>query len=110
MTTLHTCATLNETLLGGLGIRPVGLPRAGDFVDGHEHHFDHVMFFATGRVRVEANGATHIVEPGTYLLIEAAVRHAITALTDDVKFWCVFPEHDANGHRGPMFMADKVRA
>jgi mannose-6-phosphate isomerase-like protein (cupin superfamily) len=111
MTTLHTCATTGEQVLGGLGIRPVVLATAGDMVDGHEHVFDHVMFFATGRVHVHATckegcNKEFMVEPGTYLLIPKHWRHATTALTDDVKFWCVFPQFDETGARGSHFMDD----
>lgn len=108
---LHTCKDGGEILLGGLGIRPVVLPNAGDTVDGHKHNFAHVMFFASGSARLNAtgpNGETEsvTVHTGTFFLMRAEWMHAVEALTDNVKFWCVFPEYDASGQRPEHFMGD----
>lgn len=109
---LHDCAAQAEVALGGLGVRTFHLPNAGDSIGGHQHHFDHVMFIATGSARVrlmcdEGCDHTYDVHAGTFLLVEKRFVHSVTALTDDVKGWCVFPEYDATGARGSQFMADK---
>ena len=111
MTTLRTCADSAEVVLGGLGIRPVVLPHAGDTVYGHKHRFDHVMFCMSGSIHVHATcdagcNKEYTMEPGSFVLIPATWRHAITALTDGVKFVCVFSQCDANGTRDAAFMAD----
>lgn len=106
MSILHTCAAQGERFEGGLGIRDVILTRdsATDHVDLHAHRFDHVMFFAEGEATVTAHcpcGAVNVHEAkaGDSLLIPATWRHGVVAKTERVKFWCVFPEHDATGTR-----------
>ncbi len=111
MIELFDCGAQAETVLGGLGVRTFQLPTAGDQIGGHQHHFDHVMFIASGRVRVhltcdEGCDKTADVEAGTFLLVEKRFKHSVLALTDGVKGWCVFPEYDATGARGQQFMAD----
>jgi len=109
---LHDCGAQAEKVLGGLGVRTFQLANAGDSIGGHQHHFDHVMFIGAGRVRVrltcdEGCDRSADVDAGTFLLVEKRFVHSVLALTDGVKGWCVFPEYDADGVRGPLFMADK---
>lgn len=41
--------------LGPLQLNPFELPKAGDFIAGHKHDYDHVTFISTGRVHVLAS-------------------------------------------------------
>ena len=113
MTTIDDCGSRGEAILGGLGIRPVVLAQ-GDTVLGHTHEYDHVCFVARGTMHVHATCATgcneeYDVSAGSYVLIPATWRHEITALTD-VKFWCVFSQHDVSGVRPASFMNDRAEA
>lgn len=100
-----SCAVQGERTSGPLFIRPVRLAKSGDAIEGHTHHFDHVTIVLKGTVLVVGSqacdcGVPRILFSETLtapadLLIQKDVRHAITAVTDDVEFWCVF------AHRTP---------
>jgi mannose-6-phosphate isomerase-like protein (cupin superfamily) len=111
MSTLHDCAAHGERFEGGLGIRDVILSPEHPSVDLHAHRFDHVMFFAEGAATVTAFcpcGSTKVYDAkaGTSILIPATWTHAVQALTDRVKFWCVFPAFDATGARQGDYTAE----
>lgn len=98
------CNQRGEDEMGGLQIRPVILPNAGDFIPGHTHNFDHVTFLAQGSVHVDATCEDNcheeqVIQGPAYFLIKRDWTHKITAMSDNVHFWCIFPSYDAKGRR-----------
>jgi len=91
-----------ELVSGNIFLRPNELPKAGDYVDGHKHNFDHTSFVIKGSVHVVAtlpNGT--VIErdfaAGQHFLIRADVTHLITALEDDTLFHCIYSHRTPQG-------------
>lgn len=115
MSTLHTCADQGERFEGGLGIRDVILRKSSpeDHVNLHAHRFDHVMFFAEGEATVTAYCPCGSVEvsqakAGDSILIPATWKHDVVAVSERVKFWCVFPAFDEHGKRNSDYAAEVI--
>jgi quercetin dioxygenase-like cupin family protein len=86
---------------GTLAIRKVRLAQ-GERVGGHAHHFDHTTIFLRGRVTIMTYDPRcecrheYVADPGSHLLIDAAVIHDLTALDEGgAEFWCVFSHASA---------------
>jgi hypothetical protein len=83
---------------GNIWVRQHTIEKAGDHRPGHEHHFDHVTFIGRGKVLVEVDGyKPKEFEAPTFVTIKKDKKHQITALTDDVLYYCVFALRDENG-------------
>ena len=83
---------------GNIWVRQHDLKKAGEFIDGHKHHFDHVSLLTSGRVMVEVDGhpPKEFVAP-TFIVIRKEHNHKITALEDDTLWYCVFALRDVDG-------------
>jgi len=82
---------------GNIWVRQNNLNK-GENGGGHEHYFDHVSLLATGSVLVEVDGfeSTTYHAP-TFIAISKRHKHKITALTDNVVYYCVFALRDVDG-------------
>ena len=93
-------SSINELgYFGNIWVRSHHYKNAGDTNgDGHYHYFDHVTLLATGSVKVEVDGhpAKEFHAP-TFIVISKDHKHKITALTDDVVYFCVFAIRDIDG-------------
>lgn len=69
----------------------------GERYDGHKHHFDHVTLLARGTVKVEVEGRSKQFTAPTFIIIRKERQHQITALSDDVLYYCVFALRDLDG-------------
>lgn len=91
-----------ELVSGNIFIRKNPMPKAGDFVAGHKHNFDHTTVVFKGAVHVKAtlpNGTVierDFVAP-THFLVKADAEHEIMATADDTEFWCVYSHRNAQG-------------
>lgn len=100
-----TCeqAPSGEYASGNIFLRRVQLRRAGDKVHGHMHAFDHTTFVVRGRVHVDATcdkgcrPKSQDFEAGQHFLVRKDWRHEITALTDDVLFFCIYSHRTPQG-------------
>lgn len=84
---------------GNIWVRSHHMSGVGDTNGGgHKHNFDHVTLLAVGSVEVEVEGQDPktFVAP-TFIVIDKDHRHKITALTDDVVYYCVFALRDLDG-------------
>ncbi len=83
---------------GNIWVRQNVLKNKGDFAGGHYHLFDHVSLLAKGIVEVEIEGypPKQFVAP-TFIVIKKEFRHKITAITDDVLWYCVFAIRNEDG-------------
>lgn len=74
------------------------LPKAGDYVKGHIHDFDHVSLLCRGKVKVEITGypAKEFTSP-TFIVIKKEYEHSFTALEDDTLWYCVFALRNDKG-------------
>jgi hypothetical protein len=83
---------------GNIWVRQNILNKAGDTHGGHQHLFDHVTLLTKGRVEVEVEGfPVKQFEAPTFIIIRKDHQHKITALTDDVLYYCVFALRNLNG-------------
>jgi len=83
---------------GNIWVRQNMLANSGDSHGGHKHYFDHVTLLVKGNVQVEVEGhpAKEFQSP-TFIVIDKDHNHKITALTDDVLYYCVFALRDMDG-------------
>ena len=89
---------------GNIWVRQHNLEKTGDTNDGgHVHFFDHGTMLVRGKVRVDVTN-THTKEERskefegpTFMVIRKDYKHKITALTDDVQYYCVFALRDIDG-------------
>jgi len=93
---------------GNIWVRQNMLAKAGDSHDGHKHYFDHVTLLVKGNVQVEVEDhlAKQFQSP-TFIVIDKDHEHKITALTDDVLYYCVFALRDMNGEVVDQMFEDK---
>ena len=84
---------------GNIWVRQNTLVKQGESYSGHKHYFDHVTLLSKGSVKVEVDGypAKEFVAP-TFIVIKKELEHKITALTDDVIYYCVFALRDNDGN------------
>jgi quercetin dioxygenase-like cupin family protein len=76
-------------IAGGVYVKQLIMPIAGDYVISHKHNFDHLSLLASGRVKVEMDGVTTVYTGPTAVLVKADIEHKITALSRDVLWYCV---------------------
>lgn len=86
------CADLErEMVSGNIFIRPGRIQKQGEFVDGHEHNFDHTTIFFRGTFKVETKdregnkGEYTFISPA-HMLIKKEVEHKITLIEEDVDY------------------------
>jgi quercetin dioxygenase-like cupin family protein len=91
-----------EWISGNLFIRPNVMAKKGEVIDGHKHNFDHTTIVFEGSVHVKGvlpDG--RIIERDfhapAHFLVKAEVEHEITALEDNVTFWCVYSHRTPQG-------------
>ena len=83
---------------GNIWVRQNVLEKAGDSFGGHKHYFDHVTLLSKGSVEVQVEGhAAKRFDAPTFIVIKKEHEHKVTALTDDVMYYCVFALRDMNG-------------
>lgn len=90
---------INELgFFGNIWVRQHTFDKAGEFIEGHKHHFDHVSFLTNGKAKVEVEGypAKEFVAP-TFIVIRKDHEHKITAMEDNTNWYCVFALRDVDG-------------
>lgn len=106
-----------EFVMGNVFIREMLFEKAGDFVRGHAHSFDHVTYVPRGGVLVEQLGEAirfdehgeatdwevrrsvekRATEAHNFVLILAGTLHRLTALEDNTKCHCVYSHRSPQG-------------
>lgn len=104
-----SCNMLGEWVSGNVMIRPSPMMAAGQYVQGHTHHFDHTTVVFRGAIRIKATTPDgRVIEREfrsprpdyagpSHALIKAEVTHEITAIEDGTIFWCVYAHRDPQG-------------
>jgi hypothetical protein len=89
---------------GNIWVRQHNLKKTNDVAQGHTHRFDHVTMLAKGKVRVDVQDTItkekrfKEFQAPTFMVIRKEHIHQITALTDDVQYYCVFALRDIDGN------------
>jgi len=76
-------------IAGGVFAKQWKARRIGDYIEQHQHSFDHLSFLASGVVEVEVNGKIATYTGPTGINIKAFASHKVTALTPDVLWLCI---------------------
>lgn len=69
-----------------------------EFSPGHKHYFDHVTLLVSGTIEVEVENNTKQFIGPTYIIIRKDHQHKITALSDNVLYYCIFALRDLDGN------------
>lgn len=91
---------MTHELLGcyaNIWIRQKKFSAINETIGGHKHKYDHVSLLTSGKVKVEVDGFEKEFTAPTFIVIEKDKIHNVTALTDDVVWYCVFAHRDING-------------
>jgi quercetin dioxygenase-like cupin family protein len=79
---------------GGAYVKLVNIP-AGMLVMQHTHPHDHLSFLVSGKVLLEVEGESQVVEGFKVLTIKAGKPHSVTAITPTV--WaCIWGTDDTD--------------
>ena len=83
---------------GNIWVRQNVLDKKGEYQSGHKHYFDHVTLLVKGSVSVEIeNEPIKEFTAPTFIVIRKELKHKITALEDDVIYYCVFALRNIDG-------------
>jgi|TARA_B100000902_G_C26801853_1_gene664852 hypothetical protein len=94
---------------GNIWVRQNVMEEAGESFPGHKHKFDHVTLLSKGEIEVEVEGyEPKIFKAPTFVVIRKEHNHKITALTDDVLYYCVFAVRDLDGEPVDEIIADEI--
>lgn len=63
--------------------------KAGDYEEGHSHHFDHLTLLAKGKLSVTVNDKTTEFTAPQMIFIKADKFHKLTAVTDETVAYCI---------------------
>lgn len=74
---------------GGVFAKEWQARRVGDYIEQHQHSFDHLSYLASGSVVVEVDGRTDTYHGPTGINIKAHKSHKVTALTANVLWLCI---------------------
>jgi hypothetical protein len=89
---------------GNIWVRQNVLDKAGSFLPGHTHNFDHVTLLTKGSVEVEITGyPPKQFKAPTFIIIRKEHEHKFTALEDDSQWYCVFALRDVDGEITDMY-------
>jgi len=106
------CRTWEERPKGNQYVRKMRFRKAGDYMRGHLHHFDHSTIVFTGAIHViavkpdgtEVDAIFSAPKPGGFsdrnegwVLIQANTHHEIIALEDYTEAWCCFSHRGDHG-------------
>lgn len=95
-----------EYISGNIFIRQGNLGKAGNFIEGHAHNFDHTTYIAKGSFLIDKldeegnviKSVTKSARDGyNWILIEAGVKHKLTALEDDSLYHCIYSHRNPQG-------------
>jgi hypothetical protein len=97
----------NLGYFGNIWVRQNYLHKAGEYMAGHLHSFDHVSLLTQGKVRVEIDGfePKEFTAP-TFIVIKKEYKHKFTALEDNTLWYCVFALRDVNGEVTDVYDAE----
>ncbi len=90
----------NELFIDGpIGYREFELAKTCTVSENHRHNYDHVTVVITGRVSITIHGVDGAKEygPGEVIAVPAMQEHQIKALTDHVRYLCIFSHRDFSG-------------
>lgn len=83
---------------GNIWVRQNYIRKAGTSFPGHTHHFDHVTLLVRGKVRVDIDGhEPKEFSAPTFIVVKKELHHQVTALEDNVLYYCVFAIRDFDG-------------
>ena len=94
---------------GNIWVRQNVMEGAGESFPGHKHKFDNVTLLSKGEIEVEVEGyEPKIFKAPTFVVVRKEHNHKITALTDDVLYYCVFAVRDLDGKPVDEIIADEI--
>ncbi len=83
---------------GNIWVRQNILSEKGESFPGHKHRFDHVTLLVQGEIEIEVEGKPpKQFKAPTFVIIRKEKEHKVTALTDDVMYYCVFALRNIDG-------------
>ena len=93
---------MNECLLkitnvSNVCVKQMHFVKAGDFMTGHAHTYDHTTLLASGSVLVTVEGVSKEFKAPQILVITKNKVHDLVALEDDTVCYCIHGIRDGDG-------------
>ena len=91
---------MTHNLLGcyaNVWVRQKIFTKVGEEIGGHKHKYDHLSILAKGEVQLRVGEEIKVFKAPTFIVIPKDRVHNVTALTDDVLWYCVFAHRDITG-------------
>ena len=82
---------------GGVYAKETRIP-AGLILSQHVHKHDHLSILASGRVMVNVDGESRLMEGPACIVIEAGKAHKVTSMTD-VCWFCVHATDETDAEK-----------
>ncbi len=84
---------------GNIWVRQNNMEKKGESFPGHKHKHDHVTLLVKGEIEIEVEGKSKPKQfkAPTFVIIRKEHNHKVTALTDDVMYYCVFALRNLDG-------------
>jgi hypothetical protein len=99
-------AALIEVSDGDEFIRKIQLACAGDSIEQHLHHFDHVTEVHAGSIRLQLDQKQSVLKTGDSQNVPKEARHGFTALEANTEVWCRYKHRYADGTVAPSYQGD----
>lgn len=83
-----------------IGIRAMTFGAVGDSTDLHHHFFAHTLYCVKGSLLAEVldgEPLRQVLKPGDSVVIEANLRHRVTALLEGSEGHCIFAHRNPQG-------------
>jgi len=77
--------------VAGVFVKQMKFLKAGDFMPGHTHTYDHMTLLAKGSAKVTVNGQDTIFNAPHIIFIHKDNIHRIEALEDETVAYCIHP-------------------
>ena len=83
--------------VSNLWVKMMHFNKAGDFIPGHAHTFDHISLLSTGSVEVLVEKESTIFTAPAIIYIKKELTHRITALESGTVVSCIHALRDGLG-------------
>lgn len=86
-------------LRGPIAFREFTIEGICKLSENHKHNYDHVTIIINGQVSIKIEGVEEVKEygPGDIISVPANQLHILKALTNYVRYHCIFSHRDFGG-------------
>jgi hypothetical protein len=84
-------------IVSNVWIKMMTFRKAGDYMNGHKHIFDHPTLLTSGSLEVTIDGESTIFDAPAVIFIERGKLHKLVATVDNTMASCIHAIRDGDG-------------